>query len=99
MRPTNTADRIPAVAPAPVQGLPLHTRSLTVSLRKTADDRWLARWYETQPKTKDRFLVTLPARLTRQKGHEEFVAIIGMLLGRLEIFTLLVLITPTFWRH
>jgi Trk-type K+ transport system membrane component len=24
---------------------------------------------------------------------------VGMLLGRLEIFTLLVLITPTFWRH
>ena len=24
---------------------------------------------------------------------------LGMLLGRLEIFTLLVLITPTFWRH
>lgn len=31
------------MAPAPVQGLPLHTRSLTVSLRATADDRWLAR--------------------------------------------------------
>jgi len=29
----------------------------------------------------------------------KWVAIVGMLLGRLEIFTLLVLITPTFWRH
>lgn len=29
----------------------------------------------------------------------KWVAISGMLLGRLEIFTLLVLITPTFWRH
>jgi len=28
----------------------------------------------------------------------KWVAVIGMLLGRLEIFTLLVLITPTFWR-
>ena len=28
----------------------------------------------------------------------KWVAIVGMLLGRLEIFTLLVLITPTFWR-
>ena len=26
------------------------------------------------------------------------ISIVGMLLGRLEIFTLLVLITPTFWR-
>jgi len=29
----------------------------------------------------------------------KWVAISGMLLGRLEIFTLLVLFTPTFWRH
>ncbi|NNF16194.1 MAG: potassium transporter [Gammaproteobacteria bacterium] len=29
----------------------------------------------------------------------KWVAIMGMLLGRLEIFTLLVLITPTFWRN
>lgn len=29
----------------------------------------------------------------------KWVAISGMLLGRLEIFTLLVLVTPTFWRH
>jgi trk system potassium uptake protein TrkH len=28
----------------------------------------------------------------------KWIAVIGMLLGRLEIFTLLVLITPTFWR-
>ena len=28
----------------------------------------------------------------------KWIAILGMLLGRLEIFTLLVLITPTFWR-
>ena len=29
----------------------------------------------------------------------KWVAVVGMLLGRLEIFTLLVLITPTFWRR
>ena len=29
----------------------------------------------------------------------KWIAIVGMLLGRLEIFTLLVLFTPTFWRH
>jgi len=29
----------------------------------------------------------------------KWIAIVGMLLGRLEIFTLLVLISPTFWRH
>ncbi len=29
----------------------------------------------------------------------KWVAVVGMLLGRLEIFTLLVLVTPVFWRH
>jgi len=29
----------------------------------------------------------------------KWIAVAGMLLGRLEIFTLLVLFTPTFWRH
>jgi trk system potassium uptake protein TrkH len=29
----------------------------------------------------------------------KWVSIVGMLLGRLEIFTLLVLVTPVFWRH
>ncbi len=29
----------------------------------------------------------------------KWIAVVGMLLGRLEIFTLLVLITPMFWRH
>ena len=29
----------------------------------------------------------------------KWISVGGMLLGRLEIFTLLVLITPTFWRH
>ena len=28
----------------------------------------------------------------------KWISVAGMLLGRLEIFTLLVLITPTFWR-
>jgi len=29
----------------------------------------------------------------------KWISIVGMLLGRLEIFTLLVLITPVFWRN
>lgn len=29
----------------------------------------------------------------------KWISVVAMLLGRLEIFTLLVLITPTFWRH
>jgi len=32
-------------------------------------------------------------------GFAKWVLCWGMLLGRLEIFTLLVLFTPTFWRN
>ena len=29
----------------------------------------------------------------------KWLAVIGMLVGRLEVFTLLILLTPSFWRH
>ena len=29
----------------------------------------------------------------------KWIAIIAMLIGRLEVFTVVVLFTPTFWRH
>jgi len=38
---------------------------------------WLSQWYEQHPALKDRQLITLPARLTRRKGHEDFVGIIA----------------------
>lgn len=40
---------------------------------------WLEQWYREFPQTRDRFIVTLPGRLTRLKGHEEFIAIIALL--------------------
>ena len=38
---------------------------------------WLQRWYRCYPELKNRFVVTLPGRLSRQKGHEEFLAVIA----------------------
>jgi len=52
-----------------------------------------------------RWLISVPGQTTVAAGFmtvsdtAKWIAILGMLLGRLEIFTLLVLITPTFWRH
>jgi glycosyltransferase involved in cell wall biosynthesis len=40
---------------------------------------WEESWLRDQPQTRGRFLLTLPARLTRLKGHEEFIALVGML--------------------
>ena len=43
---------------------------------------WLERWYREFPQTRGRFIITLPGRLTRLKGHEEFIAIIALLKQR-----------------
>ncbi len=40
---------------------------------------WLAAWYRQFPGLRDRFIVTLPGRLTRLKGHEEFLTLMARL--------------------
>lgn len=36
-------------------------------------EEWLTRWYKDFPETRDKKLITLPARVTRWKGQEDFV--------------------------
>jgi glycosyltransferase involved in cell wall biosynthesis len=43
------------------------------------DDDWKRRWYEEFPLTRDKQLVTLPGRITRLKGHEDFLKLMHML--------------------
>ncbi len=43
------------------------------------DDDWLADWYQAFPHTKDTWLLTLPGRLTRLKGHHDFIDVIKQL--------------------
>jgi glycosyltransferase involved in cell wall biosynthesis len=40
---------------------------------------WLVEWRKTQPQLAGKKILTLPARLTRLKGHEDFIALIGAL--------------------
>ena len=40
---------------------------------------WLARWRADQPQLQGKTLVTLPGRITRWKGHLDFIDIIGRL--------------------
>ncbi len=40
---------------------------------------WLENWYREYPHLQDRFVVTLPGRLTRWKGHEDFLDVIARL--------------------
>ena len=43
---------------------------------------WIARFFRDFPQTADRFIVTLAGRLTRLKGHEDFLDLIGALVER-----------------
>ena len=38
---------------------------------------WREQWEHAHPELRGRFILTLPARITRWKGHEDFIRIIG----------------------
>lgn len=46
------------------------------------DAAWQARFFAQFPAARDRTLVTLPGRITRLKGHEDFIELIGRLKRR-----------------
>ena len=53
-----------------------------VSRRKYPHDfkpapAWREQWAHAHPELRGRFILTLPARITRWKGHEDFIRIIG----------------------
>jgi len=43
---------------------------------------WLDAWYRDYPQTRDRLVLTLPARLTRWKGQEHFIQVVAGLKAR-----------------
>ena len=43
-----------------------------------ASDEWQTRWQIDFPEIQGRYLITLPARLTRWKGHEDFLHLIKL---------------------
>lgn len=49
-------------------------------MRPSSD--WLARWYGGYPQLTDKRVLTLPGRITRLKGHHDFIALIGALKQR-----------------
>jgi|TARA_B110000503_G_scaffold31244_1_gene50449 glycosyltransferase involved in cell wall biosynthesis len=43
---------------------------------------WINEWHKKFPRTRNKILITLPARVTRWKGHEDFIRIISMLVKK-----------------
>lgn len=48
----------------------------------TPEAAWLENWYARYPQLRDKYVLTLPARLSRWKGQEDFIAIIAALRQR-----------------
>ncbi len=44
-------------------------------------DSWYQRWFDQYPFLLERFVITLPGRLTRLKGHREFIQLMERLLA------------------
>jgi len=40
---------------------------------------WLAQWYAQYPQLKGKYVITIPGRLTRLKGHEDFIELMARL--------------------
>jgi glycosyltransferase involved in cell wall biosynthesis len=52
---------------------------------------WLADWYRQYPQLREARVLTLPGRLSRLKGHEDFIELIGRLRARgLPVYGLIV---------
>jgi len=43
------------------------------------DHEWLSKWYEQYPQLKNKKVITLPGRLTRLKGHNDFIQLVKKL--------------------
>ena len=43
------------------------------------DQAWLNKWYQEFPQTNGKWLITLPGRLTRLKGHNDFIDAIKLI--------------------
>lgn len=42
-------------------------------------EKWLLRWRKAFPQLQEKFVITLPARITRGKGHADFIELIALL--------------------
>ena len=56
-----------------------------------ASQNWLRNWYEDFPQTKNKIILTLPARITRWKGQEDFISMIkGIIINHSNVHGLIV---------
>jgi len=72
----------PDVDPAVIRLIPrgVDARDFPYGMQPSPD--WLKQWYGSHPQLMDKRVLTLPGRITRLKGHHDFIALIGALRER-----------------
>lgn len=72
-------ENYPRVAPDRVTVIPCGVESSTYPYGFQPDERWLMDWYAAYPQLQGKKILTLPGRLTRRKGHSDFIELMGQL--------------------
>lgn len=69
----------PQVDPQRIEVIPRGVDPAEFPYGYKPSSEWLAAWYAQFPQLKDRFVLTLPGRLTRLKGHDDFITLMARL--------------------
>lgn len=72
-------ENYPQVDPGVIRLIPRGVDSAEFPYAFQPEEVWLRGWYAQFPQMRDRKLLTLPGRLTRLKGHHDFLTLIAAL--------------------
>ena len=72
----------PAVEPNRIQVIPRGVDAAEFPYGRQPQVGWLERWYADHPQLLDKQVLTLPGRITRLKGHHDFISLIAALRQR-----------------
>jgi glycosyltransferase involved in cell wall biosynthesis len=72
----------PRTDPACVRTIPRGVDSAEFPRGHRPDPAWLSAWHAQFPRLRDQALITLPGRVTRWKGHADFIRLVQLLRAR-----------------
>jgi glycosyltransferase involved in cell wall biosynthesis len=83
-------DNYPETPPENIHVIPRGVEPEIYDYDFKADSDWLQSWFEQYPETRHKKLIALPGRITRRKGHEDFVEIFKLLKANHELHGLII---------